>query len=106
MYQEYTENVPVSSWRYVLIMKQYLPIGQSEMTLQHLPHRQTSSRLTRKIHFKMEVLIAFEERIFHNLPTDIFHLTNPEVQILISICCTLPQVEAFYVTSSTALAIR
>ena len=46
----------------------------------------------------MEVLIAFEERIFHNLPTNIFHLTNPEVQILISICSTLQQVEAFYAT--------
>ena len=28
----------------------------------------------------------------------ILHLTNPEVQILISICSTLPQVEAFYAT--------
>ena len=46
----------------------------------------------------MEVLIALEERIFHNLPTNIFHLTNSEVQILVSICRTLPQVEAFYAT--------
>jgi hypothetical protein len=58
----------------------------------------------------MEVLIAFEERIFHDLLTNIFHLTNPEVQILISICSTLLQVEVFYATmivpSSTALAMR
>ncbi len=51
----------------------------------------------------MEVLIAFEERIFHYLPTNIFHLTNPEVKILISICCTLPQVEAFYATIVNSL---
>ena len=38
----------------------------------------------------MEVLIAFEERIFHNLLTNIFHLMNPEVQILFQLSCSPP----------------
>jgi len=46
----------------------------------------------------MEVLIAFEDRIFHNLPYKIFHLTNPEVEILISISRTLPQVKTLNAT--------
>jgi hypothetical protein len=46
----------------------------------------------------MKVLIAFEERIFHDLSINIFQLANPEVQILISIFHTLQQVEAFYAT--------
>jgi hypothetical protein len=51
----------------------------------------------------MEILIAFEERIFHKLQTNIFHLTNQEVQILISICSTLKQVEASYATFGYSL---
>ncbi len=46
----------------------------------------------------MEVLIAFEDGIFHNLPHNIFQLTNSEVEILISISRTLPQVEALNAT--------
>jgi hypothetical protein len=90
---------PVFTWYvrsmywYVLIMGQYVP--QLANLKWHssicLTAKHPLAKLV-KVHFEMEVLIAFEDNIFHNLPTNIFHLTNPEVQILISDVSNMPWV--------------
>ena len=47
-----------------------------------------------QIHFKFKVLVALEHWIFHDFPNNIFQLTSPQVEILVSISLTLPHVEA------------
>ncbi len=45
------------------------------------------------VQFETEVLVALEDRIFHNLPDNILQLTRPEIEILVPIDGSLPQVE-------------
>ncbi len=50
------------------------------------------------VHFETEVLVALEHRIFHNLPDKILQLTRPEIEILVPIGRSIPQVEALDAT--------
>ena len=50
------------------------------------------------VHFETEVLVALEDTIFHNLPDNILQLTRLEIEILVAIGGSLPQVEALDAT--------
>ena len=45
------------------------------------------------IHFELEVLVAFEDGVFHDLTHYVLQFTQPEVKILVPISRALPHVE-------------
>ena len=45
------------------------------------------------IHFELEVLVAFEDGVFHDLTHYVLQFTQPEVEILVPISRAFPFVE-------------
>ena len=45
------------------------------------------------IHFELEVLVAFEDGVFHDLTHHVLQFTQPEVEILVPISRAFPFVE-------------